>query len=104
MLNWLENMVGYDWLFERISSLNAYTYNALKTLPGLTILTPKPGASGLVSFRLEGKNTNEVVNHLRENHNIHIRNIPSMDALRVSTGFYNREEEIDILVEALKKL
>ena len=102
VLNWLENTVGYDWLFERISSLNMYAYNALKTLPGVTMLTPKPGASGLVSFKLQGHNTTEVVTHLRENHNIHIRNIPSMDSLRVSTGFYNTEEEIDTLVHALK--
>jgi len=104
ILNWLENIVGYDWLFERISSLSTYAYHALKTLPGLTMLTPKPGASGLVSFTLNGHNTTEVVNYLREEHNIHIRNIPTMDALRVSTGFYNREEEIDTLVEALRRM
>ncbi|HJT58118.1 MAG TPA: aminotransferase class V-fold PLP-dependent enzyme [Ktedonobacteraceae bacterium] len=104
VLNWLENTVGYEWLFERISSLNAYAYNALKTLPGVTMLTPKPGASGLLSFKLEGCNTTEAVNYLREEHNIHIRNIPSMDALRISTGFYNKEDEIDTLVGALKKM
>lgn len=104
ILNWLENTVGYDWLFERISSLSTYAYHALKTLPGLTMLTPKPGASGLVSFTLNSHNTTEVVNYLREEHNIHIRNIPTMDALRVSTGFYNREEEIDTLVEALRRM
>ena len=104
VLNWLENTVGYEWLFERISSLNAYAYNALKTLPGVTMLTPKPGASGLLSFKLEGCNTTEAVNYLREEYNIHIRNIPSMDALRVSTGFYNKEDEIDALVEALKRM
>jgi L-cysteine/cystine lyase len=102
VLNWMENTVGYDWLYERISSLNMYAYNTLKTIPGLTVLTPKPGASGLISFRLEGKNTTEVVNFLRDNYNIHIRNIPSMDSLRVSTGFYNTEEEIDLLVKALQ--
>ena len=102
VLNWLENTVGYDWLFERISSLNTYAYNTLKTIPGLTVLTPKPGASGLISFTLESKNSTEVVNFLRENYNIHIRNIPSMDSLRVSTGFYNMEEEIDLLVNALQ--
>ncbi len=102
VLNWLDNTVGYDWLHERISSLNTYAYNALKSLPGFTILTPKPGASGLLSFKLDGRNTTEVVNYLREEHNIHIRNIPSMDSLRISTGFYNKEDEIDTLVEALQ--
>ena len=102
VLNWLENTVGYDWLFERISSLNMYVYNALKTIPGLTVLTPKLGASGLTSFRMEGKNPTEVVNYLRENRDIHIRNIPSMDSLRISTGFYNTQDEIDLLVKVLQ--
>ena len=103
VLNWLENTVGYDWLFERISSLSTYTYNALKAIPGLIMLTPKPGAAGLISFRMEGKNPTEVVNYLRENRDIHIRNIPSMNSLRISTGFYNTEDEIDLLVKVLQE-
>ncbi len=104
VLNWLEETVGYQWLFERISSLSAYAYSALKTVPGVSMLTPVPGASGLVSFTLEGRDDAEVVNRLREQHNIYIRNIPSTKALRVSTGFYNTEEEIDTLVQALRDL
>jgi L-cysteine/cystine lyase len=100
-LDWLEEFVGYKWLFERISSLHAYTCHALKNIPGLTLLTPKPGASGLVTFKLEGANVEEAVTRLREEHNIYIRSIPSIEALRISTGFYNTEEEIDTLVQAL---
>jgi L-cysteine/cystine lyase len=55
-----------------------------------------------VAFRLEGKNETEVVNNLRDTHNFYIRNIPSTHALRISTGFYNTEEEIDMLVRALR--
>lgn len=100
-LQWLEEFVGYQWLLERISSLHAYACHALKNIPGLTLLTPKPGASGLVTFKLEGHDVEEVVNRLQEEHNIYIRHIPSIEALRVSTGFYNTEEEIDVLVRAL---
>src|SRR5437764_6556407 len=74
VLKWLEEMVGYEWLFERISSLSTYTYNALKTIPGITMLTPQRGASGLVSFTFEGRDVTQVVNTLRDNYNIHIRN------------------------------
>src|SRR5437016_2482943 len=103
-LNWLEHSLGYTWIFERISSISAYAYHALNEIPGLTLLTPRPGESGLVSFKLEGKNDAEVVNTLREKHNILMRNIPSTKSLRVSTGFYNTEEEIDTLVRALREL
>ncbi len=104
VLNWLEETVGYKWLFERIASLSRYTYNALKALPGLTLLTPRPGESGLVAFKLGDRDVNEVINYLHDKHNIYIRSIPTTNSLRVSTGFYNTEEEIDKLVEALLEL
>jgi L-cysteine/cystine lyase len=104
VLNWLEETVGYQWLFERIKSLSTYTYNALKTVPGLTMLTPRMGESGLVAFKLEERDESEAVKYLRDKHNIYLRNIPTMKSLRVSTGFYNTEEEIDQLVRALREL
>jgi L-cysteine/cystine lyase len=88
-------------MFERIASLSAYAYKALNKMPGLTILTPRQGESGLVSFKLEGRNDTEVVTYLRDKHNIYIRNIPTTNSLRISTGFYNTEEEIDKLITAL---
>lgn len=104
VLNWLEQTVGHKWLFERIVSLSDYAYKVLKEVPGLSILTPRPGESGLVSFTLEGRDDTEVVTHLRDTHNMFIRNIPSTKSLRISTGFYNTEEEIDKLADALKEM
>lgn len=104
LLHWLEETVGYEWLYARILALNAYACHALQRVAGLTMLTPTAGASGIVAFQLEGKDDTEVVNMLREKHNIYIRNIPSTKALRVSTGFYNTEEEIDTLVQALSSM
>ena len=104
VLSWLEETVGYQWLFERIASLSAYAYKALKEVPGLSMLTPLQGESGLVSFKLEGRDDAETVTYLRDKHNMYIRNIPSTKSLRISTGFYNTEEEIDKLVAALQEM
>ena len=101
VFHWLETELGYTWIHERIASLSAYAYQALHELPGLTMLTPRPGESGLVAFKLEGKNDVDIVTTLREQHNIYIRNLPENHALRISTGFYNTEEEIDTLVRTL---
>ena len=101
---WLEENIGYDWLYRRVASLHSYAFHALQEVPGLTMLTPHPGESGLLAFTLAGKDEREVVSYLWEQHNISIRSIPENHALRVSTGFYNTEEEIDTLARALRKM
>jgi L-cysteine/cystine lyase len=103
VLTWLETVVGYEWIYARISSLNLYAYNALKDLPGVAILTPQSGTNGLLSFTLQNHDAAGLVRRLQSEHNILIRSIPDNNALRISTGFYNTEEEIDELVHALKK-
>jgi L-cysteine/cystine lyase len=104
VLNWLEHSVGYEWLLARISQLHSYACQVLQAIPGLTLLTPQPGASGLIAFTLAGIDDGEAVQQLQERYNIYVRNIPPTHALRVSTGFYNTEEEIDMLVQALREL
>ena len=104
VLKWLEETVGYQWLFERIASLSAYANKTLREVPGLTILTPRIGESGLVTFSLEGRDDAEIVTFLRDKYNMYIRNIPSTNSLRISTGFYNTEEEIDKLVAVLREM
>jgi L-cysteine/cystine lyase len=103
-LDWLEQTVGHAWLFNRIAELNRYTYQILKDIPGLTILTPQQGASGLFSFKLANHDDLVVVQYLQQQHNIYIRNIPDHQALRISTGFYNTAAEIDALAHALTSL
>jgi L-cysteine/cystine lyase len=104
VLNWLEHNVGYAWLLGRISQLHSYACQALQAIPGLTLLTPQPGASGLIAFTLAGIDDGAAVQQLQERYNISIRNIPPTHALRVSTGFYNTEEEINTLAQALREI
>ncbi|HZO74532.1 MAG TPA: aminotransferase class V-fold PLP-dependent enzyme [Ktedonobacteraceae bacterium] len=103
-LRWLEETIGYPWIFERILSLSGYAYNVLKELPGLTVLTPHPGSSGLLTFTLDGCDAETIVHRLEYEHHIYLRTILEFNALRVSTGFYNTPEEIDSLARALYTL
>lgn len=103
-LDWLEQTVGHKWLFERIAHLHTYAYQALQTVPGLTMLTPRSGVSGLLTFTLSEQNAEEVANALRAQHHIDVRTILPMNAIRVSTGFYNTEKEIDTLIRVLTTL
>lgn len=102
VLHWLEETVTYPWMFERIASLNRTVYSALKEIPGLLVLTPQPGASGLLTFYLAGSDEGELVHWLQDEQDIYVRAIHEHRAVRISTGFYNTEEEIDRLTQALR--
>lgn len=103
-LQWLENKVTHAWMFQHISELHTYAYHALKTIAGIIILTPEPGASGILSFIVADLNEEEIVKRLQQEYTIYIRSIPETKALRLCTGFYNTEEEIDRLVHALTSI
>jgi L-cysteine/cystine lyase len=101
-LRWLEETVTYSWVFERISFLNRAVYEAVKDIAGVTVLTPQPGASGLLTLRLADQEAGPIIPWLQREHDIHIRGIFEHNALRVSTCFFNTEEEIEHLARALR--
>jgi len=101
-LRWLEDVATFPWVYERISFLNRYLCDAVKSIAGVTVLTRDPGASGLLAFRLPGQDAGPIVPWLQREHDIHIRAVFEYNALRVSTGFFNTEEEIERLVRALR--
>lgn len=104
VLTWLETVVDYEWLHTQIATINLHTYNALKDIPNLNIITPQPGTNGILSLTIAGSDDSEIAQRLQTEHNILIRNIPDIHALRISTGFYNTEEDIDTLAHALTAL
>src|SRR6266700_1596755 len=55
-LRWLEETATHRWVFKRISDLNSFVYAAIKDIAGARVLTPHPGASGLLTFTLDGSN------------------------------------------------
>jgi L-cysteine/cystine lyase len=99
---WLEESVGWEWIHARIISLAEYARRRLAQLPGVTIITPPGPQAGLMTFNLTGYDPARVVAKLAED-DIIVRFIPEpYYALRISTGFYNNEQDIDTLVEAIQ--
>jgi L-cysteine/cystine lyase len=103
ILRWLEETVTFQWIYQRIASLNRAVATALKDIPGLTVLTPRPGSSGLLTFHLADTDEGELVHWLQHEQDIFVRAIHEHAAVRVSTGFYNTEEEIERLALALRQ-
>ncbi|MBN1993437.1 MAG: aminotransferase class V-fold PLP-dependent enzyme [Anaerolineae bacterium] len=100
-LTWLEETVGWDWIYARIELMADYARTALSTLPGVTDLTPPGPQAGLVTFNVAGLDPAKMMVKLAQE-GIILRFIRHPYALRISTGFYNTKEDIDRLVVALQ--
>lgn len=100
---WLEETVGWSWIYDRIATLAEYARAALAMLPGVTVITPPGPQAGLISFNLAGYDPARVALHLAQK-GIIIRFLPYPYVLRASTGFYNTPADIDRLVAELKTI
>ncbi|HEX7170013.1 MAG TPA: aminotransferase class V-fold PLP-dependent enzyme [Rubrobacter sp.] len=76
----------------------------LSELPGVTVRSPRPARSGLVSFEVEGVAPGDVVVRLLEQRFV-LRYVPGPSTyIRASTHLFNTEEELGALAEAIRKL
>lgn len=99
-LRFIRETVGMDWAFERIAQLGQYCWNKLAEIDGVDMISPHDQMAGLVSFNLNGYNAPALTEKLAER-GIIIRYIGQPLGARVSTGFYNNEEDIDRLADAI---
>lgn len=99
-LDWLADDIGWEWIYARIAELGRYCYDALAAIPGVTMVSPRDPRTGLTHFSLAGIAPADLTARLAEQR-IVIRHTPHPNANRVSTGFYNTEDEIDQLAEAI---
>ena len=89
---------------EEIRRRADYLMDLLSRVPNLTLRSPRPARSGLVSFEVEGVVPKEAVARLLEQHFI-VRFIPDpYPYVRVSTHLFNTEEELEALTEAVREL
>jgi len=103
-LIWLEEVIGWEWIYARIAHMAQYAREALGRLSGVTIITPPGPQAGLVTFNLDGYDPPRVVAKLAEEDIILRYLYEPYYALRISTGFYNSEADIDRLIAALQAI
>jgi len=102
-LAWLEDEIGWPWIYDRIQAMAGYARQGLGQIEGVEILTPSGPQAGLISFTLAGYDPARVVLKLAED-DIVIRSLGHPYCLRVSTGFYNTEADIDKLTAGLRHI
>jgi L-cysteine/cystine lyase len=99
-LGWIADEVGWDWAYRRIHELGRYCHAALTRLDGVSLYLPEEAVTGLIHFTVAGVEPADLTARLGEQ-GIIIRHTPEPQLNRVATGFYNTEEDIDRLAQAI---
>ena len=102
-MQWLVDDVGMDWIYERIATLGQLAHQTLSAIDGVEVITPSSRMAGLIAFNLTGLAPGDLVAELDQRGFI-LRTIPSPACVRLSTGFYNTEDEIRQLGAAIEEI
>jgi L-cysteine/cystine lyase len=103
-VGWLQMYVGLPWALERAGRLARQTAHRLSSVRGVTVLTPLDRMATMVSFRVDGWPSEELRGALARQVFAITRTVPSLDALRLSVGYFNTEAELDRLVAAVAQI
>ncbi|MDP4145093.1 MAG: aminotransferase class V-fold PLP-dependent enzyme [Bacillota bacterium] len=101
-IQWLIKEVGIEWVFERAKILRELAWKQLNSLSNVKVITPEK-ASGLISFSVNGVNPKDVVASLAAQ-GIIIRKINENNSVRASIGFFNSEDDIEMLIRSVSNL
>jgi L-cysteine/cystine lyase len=103
-LSWLSMFVGLDWIYERGASMAHAAADRLASIPGVEVITPTHQMASLVTFRIAGWPAADAFAELGARSFAIIRTIDSLDAIRISVGFFNSAEELERFAEAVALL
>jgi L-cysteine/cystine lyase len=98
-LRWLEQDVGWEWIYARTAATTRRCRELLAEVPGVTINSPNQHV-GLTAFTLDGCDSEATASALLER-NVIIRTLHHTPWLRVSTGFFTSEDELMRMAEGL---
>ena len=99
--------VGRENIWERTTGLTSRFKQGLATIPGSVLYTPESSdySAALVAFGIGNLSGAFMCDALRRRWNIITKPIPhSKEGLRVSITFVTLEDEVDLLLEALRTL
>jgi L-cysteine/cystine lyase len=103
-IGWLSMYVGLEYALRRGPATARRAADALATIPGVELLTPRHQMATLVTFRIGGWSPDAALDELGARVFAIARSIPLVGALRISVGFFNSDEEIDRFVGAVRLL
>ena len=98
--------IGAGAIEERSMALAGRAKDLLIETPGVTLLSPtaRAGSSGLVSFAVEGVEPQVIVDRLWDEDSVVLRTVRNPDGVRFSFAWFNTEDEVDRVLEAIRKI
>ncbi|MGH2532340.1 MAG: aminotransferase class V-fold PLP-dependent enzyme [Thermomicrobiales bacterium] len=105
-LAWLQDQIGFDWIYDRVASLGQRCWEGLNELDGVSVITPRDRMAGLVCFTVENWHPRRVMEALyQRGHTIRfVEYAPGPTVARVSCGWWCTEDEVDGLVAAVGEI
>jgi len=103
-LGWLSMYVGLDYIHRRGAALALAAARRLASIGGVTVITPVDRMATLVTFRIAGWPAQAALDELGSRVFAIARAVPGLDALRISVGFFNSEEELERFAIAVELL
>jgi L-cysteine/cystine lyase len=103
-LGWLSMYVGLDYVHRRGPAMARAAAERLGTIAGVTVLTPIERMATLVAFRIDGWPAQAALDELGSRVFAIARTIPSLDAIRISVGFFTSEDELERFAAAVELL
>ncbi len=101
-LRWLDEEIGWPWLFAQTEAITERCRAMLGELPGVTLHTPAPHGP-LTAFSVAGLEAQATATQMAEQ-GIVIRSIPHYNWLRVATGFFTTDADLARLRDGLLAL
>ena len=99
------DQVGFENAWRRMRMLTGMLKEGLKTAPNVRLHTPTAWehSCAMSSFSVEGVSGERLAAELYEQRRIRVRYVEEIDGVRVSTALFNNEEEINRLIDAVRK-
>ena len=103
-LGWMSMYVGLDYIHRRGMALAHSAARRLAGIDGVSVITPTDRMATLVTFRIAGWPAQAALDELGARVFAIARTVPGLEALRISVGFFNSEDEIERFAGAVELL
>jgi selenocysteine lyase/cysteine desulfurase len=102
-LDWFDHL-GWDWVARRTVHLATLLKDGLEGMPGVELKTPgaPERSAGLTTFAVPGQSGERLVDYLRREWRVLPRPIALPGHVRVSTAYFNTDDEIDRLLAGVQ--